>query len=379
MPATPHPLDDPVDGPGWPGVSVVMPVLDEERHLRDAVERVLGQGYPGELEVLVALGPSRDRTDEIAADLAAADPRVRLVRNPTGRTPAALNLALAQARHPVVVRVDGHGLLSPGYVETAVRTLRETGADNVGGIMAAEGQTDFERAVAVAMTSPIGVGGARFHVGGRPGPVDTVYLGVFRGGTLRRLGGYDEAFTRAQDWELNHRIRLAGGTVWFTPELTVTYRPRPTLLALGRQYFHYGRWRRVVMSHHAGTATLRYLAPPAAVVAIGAGLVVGLAGWRPAFLVPAAYAAGVVAGGAVLGRGLPWRSRAALPLVLATMHGSWGIGFLTSPRRLRRLTQHAVADAGDGPPSRYPGGRAGTPRVSARRQRIVVRQRKGAS
>jgi hypothetical protein len=356
-----------------------MPVLDEERHLREAVRRVLAQGYPGELEVVVALGPSRDRTGEIAAELAAADPRVRLVTNPSGRTPAGLNVALAHARNPVVVRVDGHGLLSDGYVETAVRALRESGADNVGGIMAAEGVTDFERAVAAAMTSPIGVGGARFHVGGDPGPVDTVYLGVFRGATLHRLGGYDEAFTRAQDWELNHRIRLAGGTVWFTPELTVTYRPRATLLALGRQYFHYGRWRRVVMSHHAGTATLRYLAPPVAVVAIGAGLVAGLAGWRVGLVVPAAYAAGVVGGSVVVGRGLPWRARAVLPAVLATMHGSWGIGFLTSPRKLRRLTQRAVADSGPGDPSGYPDGRAGTPRDPVRRQRSLVRQRKGGS
>jgi len=379
MSATPDPLDAPVDGPGWPGVSVVMPVLDEERHLGEAVRRVLAQGYPGELEVVVALGPSRDRTDEIAAELAAADPRVRLVTNPSGRTPAGLNVALAHARHPVVVRVDGHGLLSDGYVETAVRTLRESGADNVGGMMAAEGETSFERAVAAAMTSPIGVGGARFHVGGEPGPVDTVYLGVFRAATLRRLGGYDEAFARAQDWELNHRIRLTGGTVWFTPELTVTYRPRATLLALGRQYFHYGRWRRVVMSHHAGTATLRYLAPPVAVVAIGAGLVAGVAGWRVGFVVPAAYAAGVVGGSVVVGRGLPWRARAALPAVLATMHGSWGIGFLTSPRKLRRLAQRAVADSGLGDPSGYPGGRAVTPRDPVRRQRSLVRQRKGGS
>jgi glycosyltransferase involved in cell wall biosynthesis len=335
MSATPDPLDAPVDGPGWPGVSVVMPVLDEERHLREAVRRVLAQGYPGELEVVVALGPSRDRTDEIAAELAAADPRVRLVTNPSGRTPAGLNVALAHARHPVVVRVDGHGLLSYGYVETAVRTLRESGADNVGGIMAAEGETSFERAVAAAMTSPIGVGGARFHVGGEPGPVDTVYLGVFRAATLRRLGGYDEAFARAQDWELNHRIREGGGLVWFTPLLTVSYRPRSTLRALAKQYRDYGRWRRVVMREHEGTASLRYLAPPAAVVAVTVGTVVGLAGWRPALLAPAGYGVGVLVGSAVAGRGLPPRSRAWLPLVLATMHGAWGVGFLTSPRALR--------------------------------------------
>src|SRR5919198_1495580 len=168
----------------WPAVSVVMPVLNEARHLRSAVEHVLGQDYPGEFELVIALGPSRDGTDAIAAELVAADPRVRSVPNPTGRTPSALNAAIAAARHEIVVRVDGHGILPPDYVRTAVEVLGETGADNVGGIMKAEGTTDFERAVACAMTSPIGVGSARFHTGGEAGPADTVYLGVFRRKTL---------------------------------------------------------------------------------------------------------------------------------------------------------------------------------------------------
>src|SRR3954471_15772201 len=129
-------------GSGWPGVSVVMPVLDEERHLRTAVGTVLGQDYPGPLELVLALGPSRDRTDEIAAELAAEDARVRTVANPTGATGAALNRAVAAALHDVVVRLDGHALVPADYVRVAVETLRRTGADNVGGLMAAEGVTD---------------------------------------------------------------------------------------------------------------------------------------------------------------------------------------------------------------------------------------------
>jgi glycosyltransferase involved in cell wall biosynthesis len=319
----------------WPGVSVVVPVLDEEVHLRAAVSTMLGQDYPGPMEVLLALGPSRDRTDEIAAELAADDARVRLFPNPTGATGAGLNRAVAAASHDVVVRLDGHALVPPDYVRVAVETLQRTGADNVGGMMAAEGVTDFERSVAAAMTSPLGVGQASFHVGGVEGPAPTVYLGTFRREVLARLGGYDETFLRAQDWELNHRIRANGGLVWFTPRLTVSYRPRSTLRALARQYRDYGRWRRVVMREHEGTVSPRYLAPPVAVVVVAAGTVVGLAGWRPALVAPLGYAAAVVAGSLVVGRGLPVRSRAWLPLVIATMHGSWGVGFLTSPRALR--------------------------------------------
>jgi len=153
---------------------------------------------------------------------------------------------------------------------TASTVLHELRA--IPGVMAAEGVSDFQKAVATAMTSVFGVGGARFHTGGAAGPADTVYLGVFRREVLEQLGGYDESFLRAQDWELNHRIRSAGHVVWFTPELSVTYRPRSTLRALGRQYFHYGRWRRVVMRQHPGTANARYLAPPVVVLACSAGL-----------------------------------------------------------------------------------------------------------
>jgi cellulose synthase/poly-beta-1,6-N-acetylglucosamine synthase-like glycosyltransferase len=321
----------------WPGVSIVMPVLNEEHHLRTAVAHVLAQEYPGRLELLMAMGPSTDRTDDVAAEIERTDERVRCIDNPAGTTGAGLNLGLREARYDVIVRVDGHAMLPTDYVRVAVETLSRTGADNVGGVMAAEGVTDFQRAVATAMTSRLGVGQARFHVGGHEGPVETVYLGVFRRSALERVGGYDETFLRAQDWELNHRIRSTGGTVWFTPALHVSYRPRSTVHALARQYRDYGRWRRVVMTRHRGTANLRYLAPPLAVIAVAAGTVAGVAGFRPGFLAPLGYAAGVVGGSLVSGKALPWRSRAWLPVVFATMHGSWGVGFLLSPRALRTM------------------------------------------
>ena len=311
-----------------------MPLLNEERHLKDSVEAVLGQAYPGDLEIVLAVGPCTDDTLGVARGLASADDRIVVVDNPSGRTPEALNLAVAAARHDVIVRVDGHGFLSEGYISHAVRVLGETGAANVGGVMLAQGETDFERAVAVAMTSKLGVGGARFHTGGSAGPSDTVYLGVFRREWLLKAGGYDVRFTRAQDWELNHRIRQAGGVVWFDPDLTVRYRPRGNLRQLARQYRDYGTWRRVVATRHKGTINARYLAPPTALVLVALGSVGGLV-WRPLWAIPATYAAGVVVGGATIARGQSPAVAARVPAILATMHASWGLGFLTSrPSRL---------------------------------------------
>ncbi|MFC4560603.1 glycosyltransferase family 2 protein [Nocardiopsis mangrovi] len=330
----------------WPPVSVVMPILNEERHLAAAVRHVLAQEYPGELEVVLAVGPSKDRTREVADGLAAADPRVKVVDNPTGRTPAALNAAIGASSHGIVARIDGHAMMPSDYLRVAVETLEQTGADNVGGIMAAEGETDWEKAVAAAMTSKVGVGNARFHTGGAGGPADTVYLGVFRRSALDRVEGYDEAFLRAQDWEMNHRIRATGGVVWFQPRMRVSYRPRPSVATLARQYFHYGRWRRVVARQHKGTINLRYLAPPAAVLAIAAGLLAGAVFW-PALLVPAAYIAAILAASVPLGRGLTLKGGLCVPVALATMHMAWGTGFLTSPPGLGADSRTARAsDAG---------------------------------
>ncbi len=324
-------------------VSIVLCVLNEEKHLRAAVTRALDQDHPGELECVIALGPSRDRTDEIAAGLVADDKRIRTVRNPTGSTPAGLNAAIAVTRHPVVVRIDGHSLLPRDYVRIAVETMSATDADNVGGIMAAEGETPFEQAVARAMTSRFGVGNASFHTGGEAGPADTVYLGVFRRAELERIGGYDETFLRAQDWEMNLRIRRDGGLVWFQPKLKVSYRPRSSVRALGRQYFDYGRWRRVVMRRHEGTVNFRYLAPPVALAGVVAGLGLTAAGIWVGAVLPAGYVILVIAGSALEGRGLPPAALVRLPLATATMHLTWGAGFITSPRRLAAPRPHVGA------------------------------------
>jgi succinoglycan biosynthesis protein ExoA len=334
----------------YPPVSVVMPVRNEERYLAESVRHVLGQDYPGPLELVLSVGPSADRTEQIAKELAAAHPRITFVANPTGKIPAALNLAVRTARHAVIARIDGHALLPPGYLTTAVATLTETGAADVGGVMAAEGVTPFQQAVAWGMTSKAGVGSAAFHTGGGAGPVDSVYLGVYRREAIEQAGGWDEEMLRAEDWELNRRIRARGGVIWFTPELRVSYRPRTSIRTLGSQYFHYGRWRRVIVREHPDTANFRYLAPPAAAALVAVGLAAGLAGlagiaaggpsavrWLTAgFVIPVTYLAGVTVAGTGLARGVPAAVRVRVPLVLGVMHMCWGTGFLTSPGKLHR-------------------------------------------
>ncbi len=322
-----------VEGPdldeNYPKVSVIVPVRNGAGTIDACLSAVLAQVYPGDLEVVVADGMSTDGTAAVLDDWAASDPRVRVVPNPRRSTPAGLNLALRASTGAVVARCDVHAELPPHYLRRAVQLLADTGASVVGGVQRAVGQTPTERAVAMAMTSRFGVGDSRFHYGGSAGPTDTVYLGVFRRNVLDEVGAYDESLLRNQDYELNWRIRRAGGVVYLDPTLETVYRPRSSLGGLRRQYFDYGRWKRLVLSRSPGSLRWRQLAPPLLVVGLAASAVLLFtAWWRLGLLIPAGYALGLLA--ATVGKGVSERDGAALllPAVFPTMHLGWGLGFL---------------------------------------------------
>ena len=315
-----------------PPVSVIMAVRNEAAHLRETLDSIFAQDYPGILEVTAADGGSEDGTRRLLEDRAEAEPRLRVLDNPDRSAAAGLNRALAAARGEVVVRCDGHCLLPRDYVSRAVEILEETGAANVGGRQEARGDSPLTGAAAIAFTSPFGMGPSRFRYGTRPGPADTVYLGVFRRSALEKAGGFDAELARNQDYELNIRLRQAGETVWFDPRLRVVYRPRRTLRALWKQFFDYGRGKRAVIRRHPRAVAARQLAPPL----LTAGLLLSAlwaalgGGWRAGAL-PGLYVAFLVATTAVeTARRRTWHGL-LLPAVLATMHLAWGTGFLFAP------------------------------------------------
>ena len=325
--------------PELPGVSVLVPARDEAASLPEALRALAAQDYDGPMEVIVADGSDGPATAEAAC---AALPGVRVVANPARIAAAGVNRALAAARHPVAVRCDARCVLPPDYVRRAVATLGRTRAANVGGRTKVVGRTRFERGVALAMSSRLGSGGPRYRTGGPPGPVGTVQLGVFRSEVLRLVGGFDATLARNEDYELNWRLRDAGGTVWFDPALSFVYRPRGTVAALARQYFDYGRWKRVVVRRHPRSLRARQVAAPALVLALVASAALALVGIALPGLEPALAAA------------LPWVAAAvpvtwlgalvcvaaprllgghgfaapAMPVALAVMHLAWGAGFL---------------------------------------------------
>jgi hypothetical protein len=327
------------------GVTFVMPVLNERGYLQRAVETVLAQEVDGPSELILALAPSTDGTNELAKTLAAGDERIVLVDNPDADIPVGLNRAIRAGRYPTVVRVDAHSELQPEYTRRALATLARVRAANVGGVMRAEGRTPFQRAVARAYNSPVGLGGGAYHGGREEGAAESAYLGVMRRAVLDEVGLFDETIRRGEDWELNLRIRRAGYRVWFDPALSVTYWPRESWSRLARQFRATGRWRGELVRRFGRGNSLRFFAPPALVVVLVLSAVVGvlqltgvLSGWwavaaSVVYLPVLAYVVLIAAWAIGPGGGNGWRDKLWTAAVLPTMHLSWGAGFLAGLAR----------------------------------------------
>ncbi|MFI5276282.1 MAG: glycosyltransferase family 2 protein [Ktedonobacterales bacterium] len=338
-----------------PFVTVIMPVRNEEAFIARSLGAVLSQRYPTDrLEVLIADGQSDDRTREIIASLPGAE-RVRVIENPRRRQAIGLNLALRQAHGDIIVRVDGHTIIAPDYVRQCVHALSESGAVNVGGRMEPRGETPMGRAIAVAGGSRFGVPTA-FHVSETSQFTDTVYLGAWRRDALLAVGGFDERLRVNEDYELNHRLRRAGGRVYLSPAIRSTYYGRQTLGALARQYFAYGADRTNTLKLHPDSLKPRQLVAPTFVFALlfggalatlnGAARVIWGATLALYALVNLSASARIARRSGRAG----WRLLPRLPLVFVTMHVAWGLGFwrgvlfggTPSPRDAAPATQEAL-------------------------------------
>lgn len=325
----------------FPGVSYVMPVLNEAEYLEEAVRSILNQDYEGDKELVIALGPSSDGTNKVAAKLAKQDARIILVDNPKGRTPIALNLAIKKSSHPIVLRVDAHSELPSHYTRRGVETLYRVGAHDVGGLMDARGRTLVQRAIASAYHSKFGFGGPAYHSGAPEGEAESAYLGIFRREIFDEVGYYDEDMWRAQDWELCLRIRQAGYKVWFDPELKVGYYPRDNFKSLVRQSYASGTWRGEIARRFPEGKSLRHDMPPILLAGVLAGsaaiavapLVRGRISRPAQFIIDTARLAPLFYCGATLAAGFASRSeglkeKGLTAAAFQAIHLPWAAGYL---------------------------------------------------
>lgn len=307
-------------------VAVVIPAKNAEKTLEMAIFSALNQKIDNPLEICISVAPSSDRTLQIAKRIVANNNNVTLVENPSGKTPTGLNLAIRNTKAQVIVRLDAHAqLFGENYISKALETMKTTGAANVGGLQKPVGTTPFETAVGVAISSRFGAGDARFRIGGKPGEVDTVYLGVFDRNSIESIGLFDESLIRNQDAELNWRLRQSGKKIWFEPELVASYKPRSTLKELSEQYFNYGRWRRHVIRVHPRSLKWRQLIPTLNMVLFFVGATLGFL-WAPVFIFPAAYLLAVFLTTATKSKTV--KDFIYLLFIFPTIHFSWSAGFM---------------------------------------------------
>ena len=309
-------------------VTVVIAMRNEEAQIGACLESVLASVLPhGRMECLVLDGDSRDDSVKIVAAVAARDPRVRLIANPDLLQAAAFNRGLAEARGRYLVRMDAHSTYAPDYIAECVRLLEETGAANVGGVQHASGTDAVTAAIAAAVSSPFAAGDASYRHATRPGWVDTVYLGAWRTDTLRQLGGMRTDLAVNEDYELNVRLRKAGGRIYLSPTVRSTYYVRASLPKLTRQYARYGFWKVRTLVDHPGSLRWRQLVAPAFVLSVLlTPILVSRLGAIGALHL-GLYAAANIAASVVVAARSSWRNLPVLPAVFAIIHVSWGAGF----------------------------------------------------
>jgi glycosyltransferase involved in cell wall biosynthesis len=322
-------------------VTVIVPCRNEIRHIRIFLDSVMRQDTTGiDLDVVVANGMSGDGTREILEEYERECPALRVIENPKQIVSTGLNAAIRQARGEIIVRMDAHTEYAPDYIRTCVQVMNETNAENVGGPALTRAEGYLAQAIARGFHSKFVSGGARFHDACYEGYVDTVTYGCWRKSTLLRMGLFDEQLYRSQDSELNLRIRFSGGKIWQTPKITSWYWPRATLAALFRQYFQYGFWKVAVIRKHRNLMSWRKLAPPASLLTGMVLLLAILCAWSAGsdwwtselltVLISMAGLYGISSFGAAFAaaRRGGWRYVPVLPLVFATYHLSYALGFL---------------------------------------------------
>jgi len=304
------------------------------------LQAVITQDYPRELmEILVVDGMSEDDTREIIQQFIdqsrgikpgkePCKPAIRLIDNPSRIVPAALNLGLCEAKGEVIFRVDGHCEIPPDYVRRCLETLEKTGADNVGGRLLNIGKGTMGQAISSAVSSPFGVGGARFRYSDKPGWVDTVFPGVFRREIFNRIGLFDEELVRNQDDEFNFRLKQAGGKIWLDPSIRVAYYNRSTLKGLWRQYFQYGYYKLRVLKKRGRLPAFHFVPAGfilALVLATSLSLATGSRLWIMAALGPYLIAN---IGASLWAARSNWKTLPLLPVAFSVIHFSYGLGFL---------------------------------------------------
>jgi succinoglycan biosynthesis protein ExoA len=322
-----------------PSVSIIVPCYNEQATIRKLLEAIYAQTFSrSHLEVVIADGMSTDGTRAAIRTFAEAHPDLPIIITDNLRRsiPAALNCALKKSTGEIIIRLDAHSMPYPDYVERCLADLQAGLGENVGGIWEIHpgAPTWVAHSIAAAASHPLGVGDALYRRASRAAQVDTVPFGAYKRELLALIGFYDESLLTNEDYEFNARIRKSGGQIWLDPSIRSVYFARATLSSLARQYFRYGFWKWHMLRRYPETLRWRQGLPPSFVLSLLVGAILAI--FLPVFrillaLEVAIYGLTLLA---VAVQSAVQQKKAhlliGLPLAIATMHITWGAGFLWS-------------------------------------------------
>lgn len=316
-------------------VSVVIPCYNEERFIGQVLDSLAHQYAPARYEIVVVDGMSTDGTRAVVEEFARqhTEVPVRLIDNPAGTIPAALNLGIEHARHDIIIRTDAHSVPSENYVRCCVESLSREDVSVVGMPLAIRPSADTmaARAIALAVTHPFGVGDAKYRLSNSETQfVDTVAFGAFRKSLWQEVGGFNEALLANEDYDFYYRVRQRGGRILLGDGGHSIYFARDSFQALGAQYFRYGRWKAQMLKRHPRSLRLRQLMAPLFVVSLVVLAILSL-WWRLALLLVAIPYASLALffAGRLARRASDWRLLPAIALAFLIIHIAWGSSFLT--------------------------------------------------
>ena len=314
-----------------PPVSIIVPCRNEKRYIRNFIASLMNQDYPKEkMEVVIAEGMSEDSTRDTLKELVSGIEWIKVIDNPGKIVSTGLNLAIRKARHEIVLRMDVHTEYAYDYVSRCVKTLLETGYGNVGGPARTKSRGYIQGAIAAAFNSFFAVGNSPSHFE-YEGEVDTVSFGCWYKKTLFKIGLWDESFKKNQDDELNFRLKKAGYKIWQNPAIRSWYYPRDSLIGLFIQYFKFGYWKVFVIKKHKRPASLQHLIPALFLLSLFLSIILarftdyGIMGF---YLISFIYGLFIGVGALVTAFQSSLRFLPVLPIVFATFHIGYGLGFL---------------------------------------------------
>lgn len=311
-----------------PSATIIIPARNEENYIERCLLSLVDQDYPRDkIEILVVDGLSEDKTVTVVQNMAVTHTNIKVLQNPKRIIPSALNIGIRHSTGRIILRADAHTVYAPDYVRRCIELLLSTGASNVGGVIRPVGNDSLSQSIAIAVSSPFGVGNAYHRFAKKPMWVDSVAFGCWRKSTLLMLGGYDETYLANEDYELNYRLRSQGGKIFLSPEVKSAYFSQCSLKGLIKQYFRYGTWKVKMLVAHPEAIVYRQAAPPLFIIGLLASFC----------LIPFSILPFILVAGPYSLLNLFFSCRAAfrhglkctllLPAMFLAIHLSWGTGF----------------------------------------------------